>query len=157
MNPRHLEILQHAFGLNKHGQGRPYRNQFVTGPGSDDYHDCCDLVIAGLMTSRTEAPCLAHEDVLFRVTMTGEEYVKTHSPKPPVKKLAWEVEVNGNVCITFAETEPKARWNAVHGYREAYGHRRGVWPSVSARRIEYLDNHSKSQTSGRKCFGYDQL
>lgn len=83
MNQRHLEILQHALGLDKYGQGSFYRNQYVTGPGSDDYNDCCDLVIAGLMVSRTKAPCLAFEDVLFYVTESGKEYVRTHSPLPP--------------------------------------------------------------------------
>jgi len=81
MNQRHLEILQHALGLDKYGHGSFYRNHFVTGPGSDDYHDCCDLVIAGLM-KRTESDLTGGDDLFF-ATEAGKEYVRTHSPPPP--------------------------------------------------------------------------
>ena len=75
-----------------------------------------------------------------------------------MKRVAWEVEINGMPCITFAETRSKARWNAVKSYRNAFDtHQRGKWPSVKAKRIERFDNHSESQLPGRKCFGFDYI
>lgn len=72
-----------------------------------------------------------------------------NSENPP----AWEVEVNGLVCITFAATEAKAKWNAVSGYREAYDSRRGVWPSVKAVRRPHLDKSFAFDPSRpRRCF-----
>jgi hypothetical protein len=42
--------------------------------------------------------------------------------KPPDSNKAWRVEVNGLTAVFFAETEPKARWQAVKSYRQAgYG------------------------------------
>ena len=83
--------------------------------------------------------------------------MKTDAPNPDLKRVAWEVMVNGFSCITFAETKAKATWNAVNGYRKAYNNRRGYWPPVSTRRINRLDNHSECNKPGRKCYGLDQL
>ncbi len=84
--------------------------------------------------------------------------LESHSPKPPAKRLAWEVEINGLSCIVFAETKAKARWIAVHSYREAYGHGRGYWPPrLTVVRRPHLDNHRESQSVERNCFGLDQL
>lgn len=84
MNPRHLEILQHALGLDKYGQGSFYRNRFVTGPGSDDFEHCCDLVEAGYMArAKCDPAFIGETNELFYVTEIGVEQVKTHSPKPP--------------------------------------------------------------------------
>ena len=47
MNPRHLEILQHALGLDQYGHGKSHRNYFCAGEG--DEADCRELVAAGLM------------------------------------------------------------------------------------------------------------
>ncbi len=44
-----LDILRHALGIRKPGD-RSFRNHFVTGPGSDDYDDCEELVAKRLMT-----------------------------------------------------------------------------------------------------------
>lgn len=77
--------------------------------------------------------------------------------KPPTKRVAWKVEVNGLPCITFAETKAKAQWNAISGYREAFNSRRGYWLLVSSARFPRLDNHSECSTPGRKCYGLDQL
>lgn len=84
MNPRYLEILQHALGLDKYGQGSFYRNRYVTGPGSDDFEHCCDLVEAGYMArAKSDAGLIGETNELFYVTELGIEQVKTHSPKPP--------------------------------------------------------------------------
>lgn len=63
-----LHILQHGLGLNAYGQGGPYRNHFVTGPGSADHDHCLALVSAGLMTRR-EGSALTGGDDLFTVAV----------------------------------------------------------------------------------------
>lgn len=82
MKPRHLEILQHALGLDQYGQGRggTPRNHFCA--GVDDEPDCRELVSAGLMVQhkRTEV----FPDFDCSVTRAGRDAVRQHSPKPPV-------------------------------------------------------------------------
>jgi hypothetical protein len=77
-----LGILQHALGVDAHGQGRQYRNHFVTGEGSDDYPTCMELVTAGLMTRRAGSQLTGGDD-LFQVTDDGRRYVAEHSPAAP--------------------------------------------------------------------------
>lgn len=77
-----LHILQHSLGLEDHGQGTPYRNHFVTGPGSADHDHCMALVAAGLMTRRPGS-ALTGVDDLFTVTEAGRALVAEHSPPPP--------------------------------------------------------------------------
>jgi hypothetical protein len=77
-----LHILQHSLGLNEYGQGRPYRNHFVTGPGSSDYDRCMALVAAGLMTRRAGSELTGGGD-LFTVTDAGRAFVTENSPAPP--------------------------------------------------------------------------
>lgn len=48
-----LHILQHSLGLNKHSEGRQYRNHFVASPGTSDFYDCCVMVEQGLMECRS--------------------------------------------------------------------------------------------------------
>ena len=48
-SPEELHILQHSLGVDKHGQGRQYRNAYVVGPGSDGFDTCQGLARAGLM------------------------------------------------------------------------------------------------------------
>lgn len=80
--PEQLHILQHSLGLDEYGQGKTYRNHFVTGPGSDDYDDCLALVAAGFMTRRAGTQLTGGDD-LFLVTPAGEAHVAETSPKPP--------------------------------------------------------------------------
>lgn len=81
MNLDQLHIMQHALGLDEHGQGRSYRNHFVTGEGSTDYPHCMALTEAGLMTRR---PCpFGGRDSVFHVTDAGRKHVSEHSPPPP--------------------------------------------------------------------------
>lgn len=55
-------------------------------------------------------------------------------------KLAWRITVQDISCIVFAETAPKARWRAVHAYREAGFGRRGQWPTTKHARVPLYDN-----------------
>jgi hypothetical protein len=77
-----LHILQHSLGIDQYGQGRQYRNHFVTGPGSKDWDDCRALVEAGLMVERL-GNILSGGDSIFVVTPAGIEHVAMNSPKPP--------------------------------------------------------------------------
>lgn len=51
MNARQLEILQHALGVDKYGQGEMYRNHFCA--GVDDEATCRELVEMGYMETFT--------------------------------------------------------------------------------------------------------
>lgn len=82
MKPRHLEILQHARGYDRYGHGSGYRNHFVTGPGSDDFADCNELVQLGFMHDYG-AKKICGGDHCFVVTADGEVAIRQHSPKPP--------------------------------------------------------------------------
>ena len=77
-----LHILQHSLGLDQYGQGRPYRNHFCTGPGSDDYSTCQELVRHGLMTC-TKGNAISGGDSVFRVNEAGREHVALYSPAQP--------------------------------------------------------------------------
>lgn len=82
-----LHILQHSLGLDQYGEGRQYRNHFVTGPGSDDFDNCTALVGMGLM-KRHNPSALTGGDYCFTVTPAGVDYVALNSPKrPPAPKL----------------------------------------------------------------------
>lgn len=82
-----LHILQHSLGLDKYGEGRRYRNHFVTGSGSDDFPACRELVADGLMTELT-GNALTGGDSVFYVTRAGIDFVANNSAaKPPEKAL----------------------------------------------------------------------
>lgn len=76
-----LHILQHSLGLDKYGQGDQFRNHFVTGPGSDDYPICRQLVADGLMIEHPPRQ-ISGGDPIFTVTVAGMDFVKTNSPTP---------------------------------------------------------------------------
>lgn len=79
-----LHILQHSLGLDQYGEGRQYRNHFVTSPGSTDYDDCVSLVSDGLMTQRNgRGNVLTGGSDLFMVTPKGIDYVALNSPQRP--------------------------------------------------------------------------
>lgn len=77
-----LHILQHSLGLDEFARGVPYRNHFVTGPGSDGHALCVAMIEQGLMT-RTKGNAITGGADVFRVTDAGRRYVVEHSPKPP--------------------------------------------------------------------------
>lgn len=103
-----LHILQHSLGLDQYGEGRQYRNHFVTGPGSDDFDDCTVLVGMGLM-KRHSPSALTGGDYCFTVTPAGVDYVALNSPaRPPAPKLTrsqkrYQEYIDSEYGGTFAE------------------------------------------------------
>lgn len=77
-----LSILQHSLGVDQYGHGVQYRNCFVTGPGTDDYPICKQLVADGLMGEQRGSD-LTGGDPWFYVTRKGKHFISEHSPKPP--------------------------------------------------------------------------
>ena len=77
-----LHILQHSLGLDQYGQGKSYRNYFITGPNSTDYKHCLELVAMGLMR-QTVGNSITGGDDVFRVTDAGRQFVASNSPTPP--------------------------------------------------------------------------
>ncbi len=87
MDKKKLHILQHSLGLDQYGEGRQYRNHFVTGEECDNFQPCRELVAEGLMTERAGNE-LTGGDSVFIVTRAGVDFVSKNSPaKPPEKKL----------------------------------------------------------------------
>ena len=83
MNATHLHILQHSLGLDEHGQGKAYRNHYVTGPGCDSFDDCAALAAQGLMKDHGPQGEMTGGMHCFTVTEAGRAAVKEHSPAPP--------------------------------------------------------------------------
>ncbi len=54
MTPRQLEILQHALGVDKYGQGDMYRNHFCAGGDDEAVCNCGAPKCRGTMYSREE-------------------------------------------------------------------------------------------------------
>jgi hypothetical protein len=91
MTSRHLEILQHALGLNQYGRVRyykdgreyygfmPNRNHFCA--GAADEPDCRELVAVGLMKQHRTTEVF--QDFNCSVTDAGKEAVRKESPAPP--------------------------------------------------------------------------
>lgn len=84
MTRRQLEILQHALGVDKHGQTKdgfafPVRNHFCAGDA--DEADCRALVDAGLMRQHKRTEWLPYFNC--SVTDTGIAAMKAASPHPP--------------------------------------------------------------------------
>jgi hypothetical protein len=77
-----LHILQHSLGLDRNGQGRAYRNHFVTSEGSTDWPHCCALVGKGLMEMH-EPSELSGGSPWFVVTDAGRSYVDEHKHEAP--------------------------------------------------------------------------
>ena len=82
MTTAQLHILQHALGLDDHGQGSWYRNHYVCGAGHHGYEDCRALVDLGFMTERPPSE-LTGGDSCFVVTDAGKDAVRRESPPPP--------------------------------------------------------------------------
>lgn len=79
MTARQLEILQHALGVDKYGQGEQYRNHFCA--GADDEGTCRELVAMGYMETFT-SPHLPYYNCV--VTDAGKRAMAEESPKPPI-------------------------------------------------------------------------
>lgn len=78
MNPRQLEILQHALGVDQYGRGEMYRNHFCA--GGDDETICRELVALGYMETFTRAYLPYYNCI---VTEAGKAAMIEQSPKPP--------------------------------------------------------------------------
>lgn len=78
LTARQLEILQHALGVDKFGQGAMCRNHFCA--GGDDEAVCRELVALGLMETFTQS-WLPYYNCI--VTKTGKAAMLAQSPKPP--------------------------------------------------------------------------
>lgn len=79
LNPRQLEILQHALGVDQYGRGSQFRNHFCA--GGDDETVCRELVAMGYMTTFSR-PYLPYYNCT--VTQDGKAAMSAQSPKPPV-------------------------------------------------------------------------
>lgn len=79
LEPRQLEVLQHALGLDQYGQGEAYRNHFCA--GSDDEPICRALVDLGLMAQRPTTEVFPYFNCV--VTEAGKLAVREQSPRPP--------------------------------------------------------------------------
>ena len=81
---KRLHIIRHSLGLDDKGQGREYRNRFITGPGSEDHAVCMALVTNELMSRRAGSELTGGDDT-FHVTEAGRTFERAN--RPPVKKL----------------------------------------------------------------------
>jgi|SRR5687768_1923410 len=100
-----LHILQHSLGLDEYGEGKQYRNHFVTGAGSKDFPLCKELVAEGLMTEQMNHP-LAGGDSVFYVTQKGRDYVALNSQKRPKltrSQKRYQEFLDADCGMTFAE------------------------------------------------------
>lgn len=78
MTDKQLHILRHSIGLDDSGQGREYRNHFVTGPGTTDFEDCIILVESGMMKDHFMRPDLyGNGNHCFTVTEKGIGFVRS--------------------------------------------------------------------------------
>ncbi len=82
LSPKQLHILQHSLGVDDYGQGRQYRNHFVTGPESDDFADCRALVEMEFMKDHGPQNLTGGMHT-FTVTPAGVDAVAFQSPVPP--------------------------------------------------------------------------
>lgn len=78
LTPRQLEILQHALGVDKYGQGEHYRNHYCA--GGEDVTICKELVALGYMWT-FERSYLPYYNC--SVTNQGKMAMSDASPKPP--------------------------------------------------------------------------
>ena len=111
MTTQQLHILQHSLGLDEFSKGRMYRNNFCTGPGSDDWKDCCELAELGLMYGNG-ASTITGWDHCFTVTEAGVEAMREASPnhpKPTRSQLRYQDFLRADSGMKFIEW---VRWNA---------------------------------------------
>ena len=78
MTDTQLEILQHALGMDRYGQGQQCRNHFCAGGSDEDV--CRELVAMGYMSTFTR-PSLPYYNCT--VTESGKAAMAANSPKPP--------------------------------------------------------------------------
>ena len=79
LNSKQLGILQHALGVDQHGQGPMYRNHFCAGEGDEAI--CRELVALGAMQQHRTTDLLPYFNC--SVTEAGRQAVRDQSPPPP--------------------------------------------------------------------------
>lgn len=105
MSPEHLHILQHATGMDAHGQfpdGR-YRNYYVAGGSSEAR--CRELVGLGLMREGRSS-ALTGGEPCFHVTDAGIQAAQDASPPPPKLTRAqrrYRAWVKADCGLSFGE------------------------------------------------------
>lgn len=78
MTSEQLQIMQHALGVDKYGQGEMYRNHFCA--GLSDETACRELVALGY-AEQFERAYLPYFNI--SVTDAGKQAMLEASPKPP--------------------------------------------------------------------------
>lgn len=79
----HLQILQHALGVDEYGRGQQYRNHFCAGGG--DEPTCRELVAMGYMTTFKRSSLPYYN---CTVTEEGKTAMLRESSAPPVLSRA---------------------------------------------------------------------
>jgi len=83
VQPDHLDILQHSLGVDQYGQGKQYRNRFVTDADTPDGQSCEALVALGMMKNHGPMGDLSGGMNVYVVTPTGIDAVALKSPPAP--------------------------------------------------------------------------
>ncbi len=110
---QHLEILQHALGVDQYGQGKMYRNHFCAG-GADETL-CRELVAMGYMET-FERSYLPYYNCT--VTATGKAAMLAQSPKPPKltrSQQRYQRFLNADSGHTFREWLELEKGEEQHG------------------------------------------
>ena len=79
MTQQHLEILQHALGVDQYGRGQQYRNRFCA--GERDEPACRELIALGYMQQHRTTELFPYFNC--SVTETGQLAMLAASPAPP--------------------------------------------------------------------------
>lgn len=102
-----LQVLQHSLGLDEYGQGKPYRNHFVTGENDGDWKVCMAHVEAGRMKRHGPSELYGGNDsYCFTVTDAGKLYVQENSPPPPkltAGQKRYRRYLDADCSMTFGE------------------------------------------------------
>jgi len=98
-----LHILQHSLGVDKHGQGEQYRNNYVCDPGDPDIDA---LIAAGLMADRGSMGELTDGMHVYMVTDAGKVVMREQSPPPPRltrSQRRYQAFLDNDCGLTFRE------------------------------------------------------
>lgn len=105
LGKQELEILQHALGCDRYGQGGMYRNHYVVGPGCSDFDACQRLCALGAMTDAGPQR-MCGEMHLFWVTDKGKAIMRSESPAAPVLTRAqkrYRAFLRADFGLTFGQ------------------------------------------------------
>lgn len=102
---RELDVVRHALGLDRYGQRAPYRNRFVTGPGSQDFETCSELARRGLMIDHGPH-VLCGGSHCFSVTPLGQAWAEARreaEPKLTRSQRRYRAFLDADTGLTFGE------------------------------------------------------